>query len=165
MFNPEQIMMISKLKKITPYWEKIMKSLGPETVLCGGIVLQTILGETWDSDIDIFTTNKDLTSFEFGTWQSVQKESSYMIVPGVIKVYTNVNDKIDIIQITSLEEVFAGFDFDFCKVWFDGQHFHIKHPESVLTKTCFVNDDLISLRKAEIRIPKYESRGFTINLP
>lgn len=71
--------------------------------------------------------------------------------------------KIDIIQITSLDDVFSGFDFDFCKVWFDGSHFHIKCPEAVLTRTCSINDDLVVLRKADVRIPKYEARGFTIN--
>jgi len=33
-------------------------------------------------------------------------------------------------------------------------------PNIVLTKTC---TDLIVLRKANVRIPKYEAHGFTIN--
>ena len=168
---PEQVIMTARLMKITPHWKEIMNVLGPDTFLCGGLVLQTILGETWDSDIDIFTTNRDLTQFDFGTWTSVEKESAYTIIPGVIKVYSgcvtsndqNSDQKIDIIQMTSLEEAFSGFDFDFCKVWFDGYHFHIKHPEAVLSKTCTINNDLVTLRKADVRIPKYESRGFTIN--
>jgi hypothetical protein len=38
----------------------------------------------------------------------------------------------------------------------------MKHPKAVLDKICTITKDSIELRKACIRIPKYESRGFTI---
>lgn len=93
MTTPEQVIMATRLMKNTPHWREIMNVLDSTTVLCGGLVLQTILGETWDSDIDIFTTNRNLTQFDFGTWSSVQKGSTYEIVPGVIKAYTSVDKK------------------------------------------------------------------------
>ena len=178
----DRIIMISKLKKILTNdgVELIMSVLDHNKVLCGGLVLQTILGEEWKTDIDIFTTDRVLTSIGPIPFKEMKKESEYLVVPGVFKVYHGticgkVHDTIngqtnntvedigiDIIHISSLDDVFAGFDFDFCKVWFDGYNFHMKAPNSVLDKVCTVDEDSVTLRKAETRIPKYESRGFTI---
>jgi hypothetical protein len=162
----DYITMIFKLKKILTMTsiELIMSILNSNTVLCGGLILQTILLEEWPTDIDIFTTDHTLTSI--GSVQFDEMKNEYMVIPGIRKVYRGkIEDiSIDIVHISCLDDVFSGFDFDFCKVWFDKYNFHMKNPKSVLDKMCIINEDAdnIILRKASIRIPKYESRGFII---
>ena len=160
--TPDRIIMMAKLRKITNLWGPITSVLNSNTVLCGGLVLQTILGENWNTDIDIFTT-EHLTSID-GLQFNRCCDDSYTIIPGVKDLYRGefYGVKIDIIHMTSLDDVFSGFDFDFCKVSFDGQHFHMKNPYSVLHKVCTLHESAVCLKKASERIPKYEARGFTI---
>lgn len=154
-----------RLKELTNYHSEILSLLNKSTVLCGGLVLQVMTNKRWDTDIDIYTTDTNMTKLPFGDWTGTRSDKQgYMVIPGILGVYTGkINDvSIDIIHMTSLEEVFRGFDFDFCKVWFDGKEFHAAEPESVRTQTCTISNDPVRLRKSNERIPKYESRGFTI---
>ena len=63
---------------------------------------------------------------------------------------------------SDLQDVFKGFDFDFCKVWFDGKEFHAADTLSVETLSCTLSKDPVKCRNPSVRIPKYEARGFSI---
>ena len=151
------------------YSDEIMSILSthPQTVLCGELVLQPLVGMTWSTTIDIFTTNTSIKSLSFGEWTRVYREQS----PGVINVYsckvpvhdfssiTGYHPQIRIIHISSLQELFLGFDFDFCKVWFDGNIIHVENYESVKTRSCKVGR--VNKRDIDSRIEKYHKLGFT----
>lgn len=186
----DRLIMTSHLKNVlhengdnprrSTYCEEIMDLLSPyhqQTVLCGGLVLQLLVGKTWPTDIDIFTSNTSIKSLPFGEWTQARKSSQYIQIPGVIDIYNGTIPAhgvqgspeycppvhIDIIHISSLQELFLGFDFDFCKVWFDGIMIHVEDYESVRTRSCKVTGDRF-LRKVDVRMEKYRGRGFTIEL-
>lgn len=87
--------------------------------------------------------------------------SSYMKCCGI----TN----LQIIHVTSKfktmkEYMEKTFDFDFCKVSFDGEKFTVLHPKTVMKKRCKYktthnNDELSKKRKK-----KYEARGYTFDM-
>lgn len=174
--NVDQILIYNKLRQITPYWQNIVDILNGETFLCGGLLLQTVLCEQWDTDIDIFTTNRDLKSLSFGIWNGEPRGKTYEAIPGVIDVYTGIvpNGKytngtfkdlsIDIIQIYDIQSLFYGFDFDFCKIRFDGKNILIEDPISVFNKSCVVKNIYVMRNKDE-RVKKYTNRGFIIKFP
>lgn len=144
------------------------------TLLSGGFVLQTILGEYWHTDLDIFTTNpkeviNELTKYCVWVTKPEILSSSYNSYNSSNKmknVYRGEIIKgvfIDIIECANPIENINNFDFDFCKCYFDGS-FHIVNPESILNKTCTVSYDKTSDKTLNLRINKYKLRGFIINL-
>ena len=52
------------------------------------------------------------------------------------------------------------FDFDFCKVSFDGETFTILHPDAVTKKTCVYKTSHKNKKLSEARRKKYEDRGY-----
>jgi len=168
--STDMILMISKLKKITAYWQEIIKILNDDTILCGGLVLQTLISEEWDTDIDIFTTNVNLKELCFGTWKQLPKKNDYIIIPGVIRVYNGIviegerEISIDIVHVTNFKDLFRGFDFPFCKLHFNGKKIHVDDPDSVISKSCIIHKDDGVQRNFDVRVPKYRNRGFTITI-
>lgn len=154
-----------RLKEITPHYQLILDVLSPNTILSGGFLLQTMIGQKWKTDVDFFTTDYNLKSIG-EDWEPISYPLGYDVVPGVIKVYSGKlgEVKIDIVHITNLDELFDGFDFDFCKIWCDGKDIYAINMDSVETKTCTINKESWQLRKPKERISKYRNRGFTINL-
>jgi len=161
----DKVLISAKLRKLTDKWQDIINVLDHSTILIGGLVLQSVLGDKWDTDIDIFTTNYNFNRFDFGMWKETTLVSKYTMIPGVIRTFKGFYNglTIDIIHITSVPELFRGFDFDFCKTWFDGERIRMANPDSVLNKTCTVSLNDVTLRNIDERILKYEARGFTIN--
>ena len=183
--SADSLIMSSHLKKVfnenvyihptntrTLYSDEIMAIVAsyPQTVLCGELVLQPLVGMTWSTTVDIFTTNTSIKSLPFGEWTRLCNEQT----PGVIDVYSckvlahwisSVDGycpqvRINIIHISSLQDLFLGFDFDFCKVWFDGNMIHVENYESVKTRSC----KIIHTNKQDIdsHIEKYRKLGFTV---
>lgn len=152
-----------RLKQMTPEYNLILESFFKDTVLCGGLVLQVALDEYWETDIDLFTTKDDLKSIGDHPFRVYPRGCT--MIPGVKQCYSGVlenNASMDIIHITSLADLFSGFDFDFCKIWYDGTSLHMINREAVETKSCTVNVDADHMRKPEERIKKYRQRGFKI---
>jgi len=140
----------------------VLNFLDQNTRIVGGLVLQTILDEEWDTDIDIYTV-LDFDELDLpGDWQEYPNTIGYISIPGVKKVYRDNSLGIDLIIITDWKTIFAGFDFDFCKCWFDGKDFGMENPESVMKKYCIVNGDL--RYNGHNRVEKYRKRGFTIKI-
>lgn len=149
--------------------EIVLGLLGWDTFLSGGLVLQTMLGERWTTDIDIYTTNDNFARFEclgpFTEAEANKDEFGYSGLCGVKKVLTSVcgeGCKIDMILVTSMVDIFKSFDFDFCKCWYDGEGFQAEHPDSILTKSCVTRRVHSQLQNYPQRRQKYEERGFTI---
>lgn len=94
-------------------------------------------------------------------WEMIERGIERKIQKFLINYYEG--EIFHIIHITSLNSVFKGFDFDFCKVWYDGKNFHAACPESVSTLSCVVPNSIVRRRVAHLRIPKYQSRGFSIS--
>jgi len=166
MKSVDYVVVHNKLKTVTKLYKDVINLIDEKSVLCGGLVLQTIIGEKWDTDIDIFTTETDLSKFKStGVWDK-SLNAGYDCISGVTNVFRgHLHDGTpsDIIQITNLSELFNGFDFEFCKCWFDGTNIHAINTESILTKSC----DAINwsgARNFEKRCEKYRKRGFTINI-
>lgn len=172
-----QIVISNKLRSITEYHRELMQCLSPNTILCGGLVLQALTCQDWDSDIDIFTTDASFVTIPLHPSKQYQcmlrkvtgRAPGYQELPGITDIYrgTIKGVNIDIIHVTSFEELFKGFDMDFCQVYFDGTEIHVNHPSSVLTKSCTIDlnakDELV-YRKLSERIKKYTNRGFRINV-
>ena len=89
----DYVIMASKLQKITPKWQQIIGVLTPTTFLAGGLVLQTILGEDWPTDIDIFTTDPNFTEIHDVTWESLSHSRGYEVVPGVLNLNTGRSNR------------------------------------------------------------------------
>ena len=165
---PPPTQMVTRLSELTDDSGTIMDLLGWDTFLSGGLVLQTMLGERWDTDIDIYTTNDDLSRFEslglFVEAEPDKDEFGYSSLAGVKRVMTSTSGlcKIDVIVVTGMIDVFNGFDFDFCKCCFDGEEFVTEHADAILTKSCATARVEWGLRNYPHRRRKYEDRGFTI---
>lgn len=144
----------------------------PDTVLSGGLVVQTMLGEFWQTDLDIFTTDaktviailKETHPYwihdiaELSTHMAENYSTEYKarvwrgeIVKGVI---------VEIIQVQNIDTCMKGFDLDFCKCYFDGRNFHAYNVEALMTKT---HKGRHTIKKN--RTYKYEMRGFLILQP
>jgi len=171
---PPAARMRERLIELTEHADTIMDLLGWDTFLSGGLVLQTMLGERWPTDIDIYTTNGDLSRFaSLGPFKEVNPEKDefrhdfgYTTLNGVNQVLSATKEegecKIDIIVVSGMMDVFSGFDFDFCKCWFDGEEFGAEEVDSILTKSCVTRRERNELRNYPGRRQKYEDRGFTI---
>lgn len=169
---PDASVMSTRLSEVTDQAEEILALLGWDTWLSGGLVLQTMLREKWPTDVDIYTTNPDVTRFAaLGPLEVVDPETDefgndYRSLDGVKTVLScrssDGNCKIDVIVVTSQSAVFDAFDFDFCKCWFDGEQFMAEYPETVRSKTCITDRKGADLRNYEHRRAKYEERGFII---
>jgi len=80
------------------------------------------------------------------------------------------NTKIQIIHLNpkfnkTIKEFVSKFDFDFCKVMFDGEDFTILEPQSLITRSSVYNKVEDWHNQKDKRIAKYIKRGFTINEP
>ncbi len=160
--TPAYITMYHKLKKMIEDPSSILNHLNQNTRIVGGLVLQTILNEEWKTDIDIYTVHDvDELTLE-GEWTEYPNRVGYILIPGVKRVYRDDQNHIDLIVISDWETVFSGFDFDFCKCWFDGKEFGMENPESVMKKHTVVNGEL--RYQGKNRTEKYEQRGFTIDI-
>jgi len=143
-----------------------------------------------NSDIDIFGikvntngVNTYLSQFYTGVYQEYPDPKGYFgfdkgtnnfIICEVIKYtlpritiqvisFLNTGQKKPIIHNTgdiTSEFTFERFDFDFCKIAYDGSTLWIENPESLATKSCSVKL-LRCTQKTIGRMEKYESRGFT----
>lgn len=147
------------------------------TVLAGGFVLQTILGEHWQTDLDIFTTHAqqvidELSKFGWVVAPKVVETrtpnisgpyADYYKLRGIEKVYRGefVNGTfIEIIETRDPIQNIREFDFDFCKCYYNGSNFYAMNCQAIVTKTCWVAKDSVK----QNRIDKYKLRGFTINI-
>lgn len=158
--------MKERLREITSDADAIISMLDEDTIIAGGLALQCILGEKWEtSDIDIFTrldTSKAQLKFKQFKWKPMPKKIGYVDIPGVVQIWTTTTVdgvKFDLIQVTDFEKLWRGFDFDFCKCYFDGTNLVALHPKSVKTRSCVV--ERCRFRVPE-RVAKYETRGFKI---
>ena len=161
----DYIIMARNLQSVTKHYQAILDVLNENTVLSGSIVLKTILGESWGSgDIDIFTTDKNLTKLSIGKWSENNTER-YPFLKGIYQIYRGDlgNCTVDIIQVHSIKDCMEKyFDFDFCKCYFDGKQFCIMNPHSVLNKEMQVHPSFMENNKNTERIMKYLRRGFKI---
>lgn len=142
-----------------------------KTVLSGGLIVQTMLGEFWQSDVDIYTTDAKAVievlcklhpywleePKGIGHSYNNETEISY-------NVYRGTYVKGVIVEIMEVVDPVSGinnnFDFDFCKCYFDGTDFHALNPIALATKT---HKGRTAITKG--RTYKYEMRGFTILQP
>jgi len=163
--------MTKKLQQLTPHYQCVLDILSESTtVLSGGLVLQTLLQTSWPTDIDILTTDTTLSKLPIGTWTKFER-TDYNAIPGMIGLVKGTipaiggfTINVDIIQVKNIEEHIANYDFDFCKVSFDGEEFHIEDCDAVNSKSCVVKTSKTNL---ENRMTKYKSRGFkiTVDIP
>lgn len=174
------IVIRSRMNRMGVNYDIFKDILDENTVLSGGLIVQTMLGEFWQSDIDIFTTDSDKViahlnkpshhweqQLELLTNAHAENYGSYCNI-----VYRGQYTKgvyIEIIQVRSIIDTMRDFDLDFCKCWFDGRNFHTLDATALTTKThhgqvigyAQANENVRKLVKAS-RIGKYERRGFTI---
>lgn len=145
-----------------------------ESVIAGSLPLQIVLGETWvDSDLDIFCKNQEMLLYfnQFYKAYPISEADSkrYNVVfDQVVEYHTPTGFKIQVIWSKSLKEIVKDtldrFDFDFCKVAFDGDKFHIAVPEAVKSRSCTFNYNPHSTSiKNYHRLIKYEKRGFIVS--
>lgn len=178
--------------------------------LTGGTLVGCVYGNIFKtSDIDI-AVNTDVTSIrnvntleliynethfnkvshcmlELGYVTSIGKTNLYNVKHAtdfVVKQKIFENNKIDHILIKShisIKEYIESFDFEFCKMTFDGNKLYIANTDSVITMSAVINDEILKTQrnfwlmyngnsnyvidsddKLESRIIKYCDRGFTI---
>jgi hypothetical protein len=141
----------------------------PETCLTGGFIIQTILGEFWPTDLDIFTADANAVKEVLAPlglkWESITNGYGYAGLSfNVVQATLVKNFRVEIIECKSVLESMNNFDFDFCKCYFDGD-FQVMYPEALMTKThdcskhsCEDNGYVIAKDRRE----RYEIRGFNI---
>ena len=143
-------------------FEPILKA--DTTVISGGLITQILTDLEWKTDIDIFTTDKEvLTYFKEKRFIPTPLGINYGSSYNVYRFSVNKNITVDIIIVLDLMKAIGNFDLDFCKCWFDGEDFNVINSQSILTKT----HDRPHLNKTcnlEERIAKYRKRGFTIDM-
>lgn len=165
--TPSYLSIVHKLKKKTIYWKEILELLNENTVLSGGFVLQTILGENWALDIDIFTTDSKLLDNlkeKIPNSQIEKKTNDPYKFSGILSGYKITADcTIDVLYVKDIKKFIESFDFDFCKCYFDGNQIYIDQPKSVLNKECLVHPDYLDDKEKIPRILKYLKRGFKIS--
>jgi hypothetical protein len=142
-----------------------------DTVMAGGLITQIMTGDTWQTDIDIFTTNiaevvRRLTR-AFGYWiqplhqlsakDAYAKKYGYKSLNMFQGKYTK-NVSVDIIECRTVNSAIRDFDLEFVKCYFDGVNFHTHNEEAVITKT----HQAETTNADAIRQAKYEMRGFDI---
>lgn len=145
------------------------------TVLSGGFVLQTILGEYWQTDLDIFTNDADKVIEELNNqceWisqprlvdrKTVGSYESYPPLQVIERVYRGEIIKgvyIEIIESRDPIQNIKNFDFDFCKCYYNGANFHVLNTQAIVTKSCSLPQNKVY----QHRVDKYQLRGFTINV-
>lgn len=162
-----------KLRRLTPHYQGILDVLSPGTTeITGSLIVQALLNETWESDIDIVTTDKTFCSLPFGKWLTcVGYTERYKDIPGLFNVINgeiNGNGgrsvKIDIIQVENIQNHIAMYDFDFCKVRFDGSEIHISNYDAIESKSCSVTRKSNRFHNLNERVAKYRKRGFKITV-
>lgn len=168
-----EIIMARRLRQMGIDYELIRPIFEVDnTVLSGGLVVQTMLGEFWQTDLDIFTTDaeaviealqqahpywtediKELSKHMAAQYSTEYKARVWRgeFVKGVI---------VEVIEVRSIESAIKGFDLDFCKCYFDGRNFHTYNVEALMTKT---HKGRHSIKNNRTR--KYEMRGFMILQP
>ena len=147
------------------------------SIIAGSYPLQTILNEEWESsDLDIFTGNKSMLKYfdQFYTPYLLTDEKDkykYTYESKVVEYKTPTNFKIQVIysdkfaltsdNIAVKDKVFKHFDFDFCKVGFDGKTLYVANPKAVKDRKITYDFSKLTMKTYE-RLLKYEKRGFTL---
>jgi hypothetical protein len=153
---------------------------GSNSFIAGSFPLQVYLNESWkDSDIDIFTTGKYISQ------HLISKNYRYKIIfskdmedvinsvnsryagkfDSVIEFTLHTGTRLQVIQTEaaiSMDTVLGSFDFDFCKVAWDGHSFTMHNRGAIDKRECEYNVNRKINHKCAERLAKYESRGFTI---
>ena len=154
-------------------------------VIAGSLPLSVLLEEPWTpSDINIFGTTESVVAinnylskyfndgwnwnldddtdfFGYDTEDDVFHTTSYSLPKTNIRV-TSFNTWTSTQTKLFVEELFDYFDFDFCKVAFDGNDLYINSPESLFTRS--TNVKLLRVNDSTLhRIDEYISRGFKID--
>lgn len=190
--------MIKFLNKTVPKAVELCSALGKDTVIAGGAVLCALTNgfgkNEFPSDINIFTTNseiiKTLISIGYELIEpSATKDKVYNSSSNISGILTMIHPdwkdkKYPSVQVIYVKSAFIGkldkfieadFDFDFCRVYFDGSCVHGFDP---VNRACTVDlyrladirsvvreSDILFLVKRTInRADKYTKRGYNIKL-
>jgi len=164
------VIMRSRLRKMGVNYDDISPIFDVETtIIAGGLILQIMLEEFWQSDINIFTTSAqvviNILYSHHPYWikdidRVYDDECNHSIpfkkyvgeyVGGVNITVTEVQDVTDEIHV---------FDLDFCQCYFNGCSFYTMNPDSLINRT---HRGFVEINSA--RAKKYEMRGFTILPP
>jgi hypothetical protein len=173
--NANAIIMQSRLNRMGVCYDDFADILDEDsTVFAGGLVAQTMLGEFWHSDIDIFTTDAGVVM------SHLSKRITFKLISGEYNRYANKVWRgeytkgviVEVIQVPNIYYAISEFDLDFCKCWFDGSNFHTQNKKALVTKTHIgrVNsypgkDSSVREFIKKSRINKYKCRGFTVVQP
>lgn len=161
--------------------------------ISGGFALQVYLGEKWqDSDLDIFTDNnninhylrkkyksynlpeRDFDYYDLFTIDYREYQEKYKLYISNYKSPSNLNIQVirkggeSLLPTPTkelIETIHSEFDFDFCKVAFDGENLYIDKPKSLINRIGYVNSKYLHKPITPTllsRIQKYSKRGFTI---
>jgi hypothetical protein len=155
----------------------ILKSTN--SIMSGGFVLQAILGEEWKtSDIDIYCyeSNVSLLLEKIGISEEPSLHPRYNNHYTELTVYNLmdrvINDEYSKIQIivikdtTLIEDFIRIFDFDVCRVMFNGTTIRSLTPlHKIMDKEITFNPMYYAKfnYKHIERVLKYQERGFTID--
>lgn len=153
--------------------------------LIGGFLLDCIYNTDYSNDIDILTnynkmfvaysdreasqdrftrvtssiyTSGYVNAMEYLTntrYDDVRSHSKDFNVRKFIKSGSKNIDHIVLHTIKSHKEFVSGFDFDFCKVCFDGKTLYINNTESIINKTSCI--DRIAIQNS-LKMASYDTR-------
>ena len=101
----------------------------PDTYIAGGLILQIVTGDTWQTDIDIFTSNSAVCQ-KISHFGRIIENSVGKHYPDSVQSYYLDGCKIDVIQCDPIKRI-SEFDLDICKCYFDGSRISIINPDSV----------------------------------
>lgn len=173
-----------RVKDVDELFEMLLKT---NSVIAGSYPLQVYLGEKWNkSDLDIFTFSEEMIKYleeKYGNGVNItikylskkHKNSKYKYfseqgkLDKVIEFKTETDFKVQVIRYMDLIEdvnvvdyTFDRFDFNFCKVGFDGKELHIFDKNSVINKMTNYDLNHKLTPKTLERLLKYEKRGFVL---
>lgn len=145
------------------------------TILSGGFIVQTLTGDYWQTDLDIYTTDAKAVIME------LNKTNEWVVPPKIVDretagsyegtyplttikvVYRGELLKgvyVEIIETADPFQTVKEFDFDFCKCYFDGTNFVALHQNAITSKSCQISQSKYDEKRAK----KYRLRGFTVNV-
>lgn len=159
--------------KVDEFCTELKKS---KAVIAGSYPLQVYHSKTWaGSDIDIFATDIEtllpLLEKYYGKAVSIRKKEPYSQSKERYADFTKCNvydfmapkikvQLVHILELPNSTDIIERFDFDFCKIYFDGEKMYLN--KSVKTMTCQYDESRHINKVTYHRMTKYEGRGFKI---
>lgn len=150
--------------------KELFDSLNENVLMSGSCMVQYLLGEKYNSDIDIFM---DINILNYKTIHTKLCDNGYISddtfsnYPSNFKVYNfekKNKTKIQLIVCKDVKDNISNFDFNIVKNYYDGKNFIIKDINNLSKKKELLEFNQRQPILVGARIEKYINRGFKFEI-